>query len=214
MSEVREPEPFFRAPFLWRGLFAAWVSFLSLPAQAEWVPELDAVAPPLIAQTCFACHGPGGESVAPAIPSLAGLPRRYLVEVMQAYRYGGRFSTLMGRLMSAYDDTEIERLANYFSRQPEPIMHQEVDWNLLDLGRQLHRRYCFECHGDPVNAPKPGVPRLHGRWMNYLRWTLQDYLVGINQGDDEMSGALARLVRTQGAEGLEALLHYYGRGKP
>ncbi|MET0027215.1 MAG: c-type cytochrome [Candidatus Thiodiazotropha sp.] len=214
MNEMRVLKRSVRAPFLRCGLLLAWLVFLAMPVNAQWVPELDPIAPPLIAQTCFACHGPGGESVAPAIPSLAGLPRRYLVEVMQAYRYGGRFSTLMGRIMSAYDDVQIERLADYFSRQPEPMMRQDVDWNLLGLGRQLHRRYCFECHGDPVNAPKPGVPRLHGRWMDYLRWTLRDYLVGINQGDDEMSGALARLVRTQGEEGLEALLHYYGRGKP
>jgi cytochrome subunit of sulfide dehydrogenase len=195
-------------------LILLWLAGSMGLARAESVAELDAVAPPLIAQTCFACHGPGGQSAAPAIPSLAGLPRRYLVDVMQAYRYGGRFSTLMGRLMSAYDDAEIERLADYFSRQPDSMVHQEVDWKRLDWGRQLHRRYCRECHGDPLQAPKPGVPSLHGRWMDYLRWTLRDYLVGINQGDDEMSGALARLFRTQGKEGLEALLHYYGRGKP
>ncbi|MET0066978.1 MAG: c-type cytochrome [Candidatus Thiodiazotropha sp.] len=190
------------------------LALISGSLSAEWVPELDAVAPSLDAQTCFACHGPGGESIAPAIPSLAGLPRRYLLEVMQAYRYGGRFSTVMGRLMTAYDDAQIEHLADYFSRQPYPVIRQDVDWNLLARGKQLHRRFCFECHGDPVNTPKPGVPRLHGRWMDYLRWTLHDYLVGINQGDDEMSEALARLVRNQGQEGLEALLHYYGRGKP
>ena len=45
--------------------------------------------------------------------------------------------------------------------------------------------------------------------MTYLRWTLQDYLLGINQGDEAMAEQLALLVRRHGEAGLEALVHYY-----
>ena len=50
--------------------------------------------------------------------------------------------------------------------------------------------------------------------MDYLRWTIRDYLIGINQGDEEMSRQLARLMRNHGEPGLEALIHYYGKGRP
>ncbi|MCU7917666.1 MAG: c-type cytochrome [Candidatus Thiodiazotropha sp. (ex Dulcina madagascariensis)] len=176
---------------------------------ARW-PE----AVPLVVQPCFPCHGPQGRSGSPAIPSLAGLPRDYLEAVMRAYRYGGRFGTVMGRLLQAYDDKAIGVMARYFSRQPYPLQKQTTDWRLADRGRMLHRRYCRDCHGDLARPAEKGVPPLHGRWMDYLRWTLRDYLVGINQGDEEMAEQLRNLLRRQGPEGLEALVHYYGKAKP
>lgn len=169
---------------------------------------------PLVVQSCFPCHGPRGQSGSPAIPSLAGLPREYLLKVMRAFRHGGRFGTVMGRLVQAYDEDDLMSMADYFSRQPFITPKQTTDWHLVDRGRVLHRFYCRECHGDPETPAESGVPHLHGRWMDYLRWTLWDYLVGINQGDDEMADQLSHLMRRQGVEGIEALLHYYGKGKP
>jgi sulfide dehydrogenase cytochrome subunit len=168
---------------------------------------------PLTVQSCFPCHGPQGQSGSPAIPSLAGLPRDYLLQMLQAFRHGGRFSTVMGRLVQAYDDEELASMADYFSQQPFSLPKQTTDWRLVDLGRRLHRYYCRDCHGDPEMPAEAGVPRLHGRWMDYLRWTLKDYLVGINQGDEEMADQLSDLMRRRGVEGIEALLHYYGKGK-
>jgi cytochrome c553 len=138
----------------------------------------------------------------------------YLFKVMRAFRHGGRFSTVMGRLAQAYDEGDLVSIADYFSQQPFTPSKQTTDWRLVDRGRVLHRVYCRECHGDPETPAEAGVPYLHGRWMDYLRWTLWDYLVGINQGDDEMADQLSNMVRRQGVEGIEALLHYYGKGKP
>jgi sulfide dehydrogenase cytochrome subunit len=170
--------------------------------------------PPLIVQPCFSCHGPRGQSQSPAIPSIAGLPRNYLLKILLAYRYGGRFGTIMDRFMNAYDKRELETMADYFSRQPYQVNKQDVEWALLDTGRRLHRRYCRECHGDGLAPTEKGAPPLIGRWMDYLRWTIRDYLIGINQGDEEMSHQLARLIRNHGEPGLEALIHYYGKGRP
>ncbi|PVV17470.1 MAG: hypothetical protein B6D78_02990 [gamma proteobacterium symbiont of Ctena orbiculata] len=168
---------------------------------------------PLTVQSCFPCHGPQGQSGSPAIPSLAGLPRDYLLKMMRAFRHGGRFGTVMGRLIQAYDEDDLNTMADYFSQRPFTIPRQTTDWRLVDLGRRLHRYYCRDCHGDPEMPAETGVPRLHGRWMEYLRWTLRDYLVGINQGDEEMADQLSHLMRRHGAKGVEALLHYYGKGK-
>ncbi|MEJ2621238.1 MAG: hypothetical protein P8163_13520 [Candidatus Thiodiazotropha sp.] len=170
--------------------------------------------PPLIVQPCFTCHGPSGQSQSASIPSIAGLPRDYLLKIMLAYRYGGRFGTIMDRFMDAYDKRQLETMADYFSRQPYQVHKQDVEWRLLNTGRRLHRRYCRECHGDGLVPSEKGVPPLVGRWMLYLRWTINDYLIGINQGDVDMSHQLARLIRNHGEPGLEALIQYYGKGRP
>jgi sulfide dehydrogenase cytochrome subunit len=170
--------------------------------------------PPLSAQICFPCHGEAGISRAPAIPSLAGLPRVYLLNVLKGYRHGGRFGTIMGRLLQNYSDARLVEMANYFSRQTPVIPKQRVDWDLVSLGRQLHRLYCRDCHGDRGEDAEFDAPRLNGRWMGYLRWTLQDYLLGVNQTEDEMSQALVRVIRRHGERGVEALVHYYGSARP
>lgn len=170
--------------------------------------------PPLVAQNCFACHGPAGDSVAGAIPAIAGLPRAYLLRVLRDYRYGGRFSTLMGRLVRGYSDVQLMVLADYFSRQPFSPVRQRVDVDLASQGRQLDRLYCRRCHGDRDHPPEAGAPRLEGRPMSYLRWTLQDYLLGVSQGDEAMAEQLALLVRRHGEAGLEALIQYYGGAVP
>ena len=176
--------------------------------------EAPAAYPPPIVQPCFPCHGPLGYSQAPDIPSIAGLPRDYLVKVLGAFRYGGRFATIMDRLMYAYNRDQIEAMADYFSSLPYRVNRQDSDWQLVDKGRQLHRRYCRECHGDINKEMDKGAPLLHGGWMDYLRWTVRDYVIGINQGDDEMSHQLSRMMRRHGGDGLEALIHYYAKGKP
>ena len=168
----------------------------------------------LAVQGCFGCHGPQGQSLSPSIPSLAGQPQDYLLSVLRAYRHGGRFSTVMGRLLSGASDADLAEMADYFSRQPIRVPKQRVDWDLASKGRQLHRFYCRECHGDRHQAGEPGAPKLNGQWMSYLRWTLRDYLMGANQTEQAMSRSLIRLIRQHGEEGLEALIHYYGSARP
>ena len=165
-------------------------------------------------QTCFPCHGPAGVSRRSAIPSLAGLPRVYLLKVLRAYRHGGRFGTVMGRLLQHASDEELSVMADYFSRRKSEIPKQRFKWDLVSKGRQLHRIYCRNCHGDLDQAPDIGTPRLNGIWMDYLRWTLQDYMVGVNQADDDMSKALVWVIRRHGDTGLEALVNYYGSARP
>lgn len=163
---------------------------------------------------CFGCHGPKGQSQASAIPSLAGLPEDYFVHVMLAYQYGGRYSSVMGRIALGFNEDEIRRMAGYFSQQALKPQYQRVSWRRVSQGRQLHRRYCRKCHGDAEVTPSEGAPRLNSHWMSYLRWTLKDYLVGINQTQAGMSQGLADLVKRHGPEGVEALVHYYASNRP
>lgn len=68
----------------------------------------------VIATTCYTCHGTHGVSPS-TIPSIDYFPAERMIETLNAYRAGTRYSTIMGRHASAYTDAEIVEVANYFA---------------------------------------------------------------------------------------------------
>jgi len=72
--------------------------------------------PAYLAANCANCHGTAGNAEG-GMPSLAGQPKAYLIEQMKAFRDGKRAATIMPQLAKGYTDTQIEAIADYFSRQ-------------------------------------------------------------------------------------------------
>jgi cytochrome c553 len=68
------------------------------------------------AASCAACHGTEGRSVG-GMPALAGKRREELAEALQAFKAGRRPATVMHQHAKGYTDAELERLADFFSRQ-------------------------------------------------------------------------------------------------
>lgn len=72
-----------------------------------------------LAATCANCHGTDGRTTkGSAIPSLAGMPREYMVAQMKAFRDGSRPATVMHQLSKGFTDAQIESVATYFAKQP------------------------------------------------------------------------------------------------
>lgn len=69
------------------------------------------------AATCTGCHGTNGQS-AGGIPSVAGLDKVYIVNVMQEYKTGKRAATVMHQHAKGYTDEQIDRIAAFFAAQP------------------------------------------------------------------------------------------------
>lgn len=67
-----------------------------------------------MAANCAYCHGPEGKSRG-AIPSLAGLEKKYFVDQMKAFRDGSRPATVMQKHAMGYTDAEFEALGAWFS---------------------------------------------------------------------------------------------------
>lgn len=67
---------------------------------------------------CVACHGEDGRSRMAAAPHLAGQNQLYLVWALNQYRAGAREGGVMGGVIGALDDADIEALARWYAAQP------------------------------------------------------------------------------------------------
>lgn len=68
------------------------------------------------AASCAACHGTHGNSNS-AIPSIAGQDKQALLAKLKAYKNDQLSATVMHQHAKGYTDSELERLADFFSRQ-------------------------------------------------------------------------------------------------
>jgi cytochrome subunit of sulfide dehydrogenase len=88
------------------------LSALAAPALAQGEPQAR-----YLAANCANCHGTSG-AAAPGMASLAGQPREFLIEQMQAFKAGTRPATIMHQLAKGYTDQQIVQIADYLSKQP------------------------------------------------------------------------------------------------
>jgi cytochrome c553 len=69
-----------------------------------------------LAAMCANCHGTEGRTTdGSAIPSLAGMPREYMVAQMKAFRDGSRPATVMHQLTKGLTEEQIDTVSTYFS---------------------------------------------------------------------------------------------------
>ena len=94
----------------------AWLA-CATPSHAQDAPTVRTRS---LAATCGQCHGTDGHAIeGAAVPGLAGLPERYLVEQMSAFKSGARPATVMHQIARGYSDAQVEQLARYFAAQPK-----------------------------------------------------------------------------------------------
>ena len=69
------------------------------------------------AEVCAACHGPDGNSPAPAFPKLAGQHASYLAKSLTEYKSGTRKDPIMAGMAAALSKEDIENVAAYYASQ-------------------------------------------------------------------------------------------------
>ncbi len=149
-------------------MFAAALSFLSCAA-----PAAEEVPPK--AQACTVCHGPGGNSTDPALPSLAGQPAQFISMQLFLFRQGDRKDPQMSPIAADLSNADMNELAVYFARQrPAAPSHKTAGENTT-AGRRLAVQYhCVQCHG-PALLGLQHIPRLAGQQFAYLRTQLRGF---------------------------------------
>lgn len=172
-------------------------------AQRRKGPSLDGA---MLTQSCFACHGPEGASVASPMPIIGGQQSVYLTTVLNNFRSGERGSTIMGRLMRGYSEAEIAAIANYLASLPYRPAPQSIDPKKVEAGRISYNRVCKKCHLDGGKDSSEGdYPKLAGQWLPYLQETTEEILGGRRKVDDKFSSSLGKLTRDE----IDAVLHFF-----
>jgi sulfide dehydrogenase cytochrome subunit len=189
----------------------------------------------MLADTCAGCHGTDGASVGPASPTIAATYPEYFVEVMQGFRDGKVYSTIMGRIAKGYSDEELKLMAAYFADKPFQAADQPFDEKLAAKGAKLHDKFCEKCHSDGGKIVKgeagdkgKGKGKeeededegggeeyylLAGQWTPYLHYTMEDFLADRREMPKKMKSKLKDLMTKEGDAGLPAIFAFYASQK-
>lgn len=185
-------------------LLVVWVLSGSLPVLAEQSTPSGVV----LANNCTGCHGYEGASQGPSIPSIGGLTKEYFLGVMQAYRDGNAYSTIMGRIVKGYSNSEINAMADYYAAKPFVKAKQKFDSKLIESGKKLHNANCETCHENGgAESTDSGV--LAGQWLPYLEWTIADFSTGKREVTKKMLKKLEQVSSPAEKNGLRSILNYY-----
>lgn len=134
---------------------------------------------------CIACHGEGGRSENPTMPSLAGQTREYLVAQLKDFRAQIRVEPgtrgYMWGISALLDDDTIQGLAEYYAAQKPPA-GKPGDPARMQSGQAIFVnglpdrgvRACASCHGDGAEGVKV-FPRLAGQHAEYIVTQLKDF---------------------------------------
>lgn len=76
----------------------------------------DALRVFMLASSCAACHGTGGDSPG-SIPSLQGKSKKMIELALKEYKNDESEGTMMNRLAKGYSDEEITLIAEYYATQ-------------------------------------------------------------------------------------------------
>jgi cytochrome c553 len=145
---------------------------------------------------CAGCHGAGGISRMPEVPSLAAQPAEFLVLQMILFREGLRDVPAMAEAASRLSDADIEAVAAYFAALP-PV--RPADAGPRDAARAARgaalsaTRNCGSCHR-PDYSGAGGAPRLSFQREDYLLHAMREYRDDRRVGaDTQMNGLLRGL---------------------
>ncbi len=195
---------------LTKALFAGLALGASSLVTAADAPALiTGASDSMLAHTCNGCHGIEGASSGPAIPSIGGISKDYMIELMQGFKSGEVKSTIMGRIAKGYSDEEIAQISDYFAGQQFVAAKQAFDESQVKEGAKLHDKYCEKCHAEGGTSKEDDSGILAGQWTPYLSWTMDDYRAGDREMTKKMKKKVEKLVSKEGDAGLQALYNYY-----
>ncbi len=158
---------------------------------------------------CDACHGAGGNSQNPGIPSIAGQPKVFLETQLVLFREGLRKSPEMQPAVSGLTDKEVTRLAEHYAAVPVRAVASgpadpERAKQAVTLAQKLH---CGSCHLPDFRGGAQ-IPRLAGQREDYLTESMLAYRDNRRTGGDTIMAAA--LYGVSDAD-IRALAHYLAR---
>lgn len=167
----------------------------------------------MLSNSCAGCHGTNGDSNGPAIPSLAGLSKPYLVESMESYKDGSRPSTIMDRIAKGYSQEEFELMGDFFAKQKvHKISKQKFNQANVKSGKKLHNKYCKKCHESGGTDPEDDAGQLLGNARLYLEYTFADLADKSRSMDKKMTKKMKKMLKKDPKASVK-LIDYYSKGE-
>jgi cytochrome c553 len=168
------------------GLIAPVYATVAFAVGAADAPKADLERGRQLATTvCAACHGPDGNSTAPANPNLAGQHADYTAAQLEAFKSGARPSPIMQGMAAPLTPEEMQSLGAFYSMQ-KPAETRARDKALVQRGEQIWRGgiratgvpACAGCHGASGKGIPAQYPRLAGQHPDLNLGWLKAYASG------------------------------------
>ena len=166
------------------------IAFLALTL-ASVAHAADAEAGARKAQPCARCHGEGGNSTDPSVPSLAAQAPLYIYFQLIQYREERRRSDQMSPSAAKLSDADMQDIAAYYSGQElRAPWGRPADETQAQAGRSIsERHHCGSCHTSTYAGQKH-IPRIAGLHYDYLVKELRGFRTGARPDiDGNMSSA-------------------------
>lgn len=184
------------------------VGFRSAGAAALAAALCFSAADPALAadpQLCAACHGPEGNSVIPANPSLAAQPEQSISIQLFQFREGNRKDAQMTPMAANLSNKEMNDLAAYFSKQKAAAPSHKTAPESTAAGPKLAQQFnCVQCHG-PALRGQQHIPRLAGQQYEYLLVQLRKFKA---QNRADMDGNMTSAAQPLTDKDIEILADY------
>ena len=143
-------------------------------------------------EVCLACHGPSGNSVVPANPSLAGQPAEYITVQLAHFKSGVRVNPIMQGMASTLDAEQMKAIGVYYSQQ-KPKPQAAKDATLVAAGQKIFRGgdmangtpACSACHLPNGAGVAKNYPRVGGQHADYTYAQLKAFKSGERGADKE-----------------------------
>ena len=160
---------------------------------------------------CFACHGEGGISQTPDVPSLAAQPDLFTQWQLVYFRDGARPNDAMIAVAKDLADADIRGMGAYFAAlaPPKPAAGADPAPALSAAGAKLAAEgRCGVCHL-PDFVGQSEMPRLAGQQEAALVKALEDYKSGVRRGRG--NAAMPEIVYALNSDDIKALAHFLSR---
>ena len=184
----------------WLRALAATLFLAAFPAAAQSPDRM---------KFCEACHGPGGNSVTPLIPSIAAQPLTFLENQLVYFREGLRAAQVMPAIAKTMKDEEITALAKHFSSQKAQVVettpaHGAQVARGTELAGKMH---CGQCHMARFQG-QGQMARLAGQREDYL----YDAMIGYRDGKRSAADTtMTEVLYGVSDADIRALAHFMSR---
>lgn len=157
------------------------------------------------AESCVACHGPGGNSVLPQFPILAGQTARYTYLQLKDYKEGRREEPSMKPFIEKLSREDMLDLAAFFAAQKPRSPNFKADPAKVGRGKlKADEVLCTMCHLGGFKGQNE-IPRVAGQHYAYIVKQMKDFRHARRTND---AGNMASVAKTLSDRDIDDLAHY------